>query len=51
MARRRPLSGERGQDATIRITPRVPLSKGQTASYTFQYDGTLTGARTAPSKA
>jgi len=43
-----PLSGERGQDATIRITPRLPLSKGQTGSYTFQYDGTLTGAEDGP---
>ncbi len=43
-----PLSGERGQDATIRITPRVPLSKGQTGSYTFQYDGTLTGTEDGP---
>lgn len=42
------LSGERGADATIRITPRVPLAKGQTGAYTFQYDGTLTGAEDGP---
>src|SRR5664279_5148743 len=43
-----PLSGERGQDATIRITPHVPLAKGQSGTYTFQYDGTLTGAEDGP---
>lgn len=43
-----PLSGERGQDATIRITPRVPLHKGQISTYTFQYDGTLTGQEDGP---
>jgi aminopeptidase N len=42
------LSGERGQDATIRITPHVHLTKGQTSTYTFQYDGTLSGAEDGP---
>src|SRR5271165_4815287 len=31
---RNPLTGERGQDATIRITPKAALSKGQTTTYT-----------------
>ncbi|HVJ09765.1 MAG TPA: tetratricopeptide repeat protein [Acidisarcina sp.] len=42
------LSGERGQDSTIRIAPRVPLQKGQTVTYTFQYDGTLSGQEDGP---
>ncbi|HEY0759382.1 MAG TPA: M1 family aminopeptidase [Acidisarcina sp.] len=42
------LTGERGQDATIRIALPRPLNKGQTAVYTFQYDGTLSGTEESP---
>jgi aminopeptidase N len=43
-----PLAGERGQDASVRVTPRKPLTKGQTYTYTFQYDGTLSGQEEGP---
>jgi aminopeptidase N len=42
------LSGERGQDATIRLTLASRLTKGQTATYTFVYDGTLSGSEESP---
>jgi aminopeptidase N len=42
------LSGERGQDATIRLTLPARLAKGQTATYTFLYDGTLSGSEESP---
>ncbi len=35
------LSGERGAEATLRITPAQPLSKGQTYTWTFYYSGAL----------
>ena len=35
------LSGERGAEATLRITPQTPLSKGQTYTWTFYYSGAL----------
>jgi aminopeptidase N len=38
------LSGERGQDATIRLALPTPLARGQNATYTFQYGGVLTGS-------
>ncbi len=38
------LSGERGTDATIRLTLPTPLAKGQTTTFTFEYGGVLTGA-------
>jgi aminopeptidase N len=45
---RAPMTGERGQDSTIRISPKTPLQKGQTTTYTFQYDGELTGQEDGP---
>jgi aminopeptidase N len=42
------LSAERGQNATIRVTPAQPLPKGATATYTFTYTGTLSGSEDGP---
>ena len=42
------LSGERGTDATIRLTLPAPLAKGQTTTFTFEYGGVLTGAEESP---
>lgn len=42
------LEGERGQDATIRLTPATPLTKGTPTTWTFQYDGTLSGTEEGP---
>ena len=42
------LSGERGQDATIRLSLPSRLAKGQAATYTFVYDGTLSGTEESP---
>jgi aminopeptidase N len=35
------LSGERGAESSLRITPQQPLIKGQTYNWTFYYSGTL----------
>ena len=35
------LSGERGAEASLRITPAQPLIKGQTYTWTFSYSGAL----------
>jgi aminopeptidase N len=37
----KPLSGERGANATVIVTPPTPLIKGQQYTYTFAYDGML----------
>ncbi len=42
------LTGERLADGTIRVTPAAPLAKGQTAHWTFQYEGTITGTEDGP---
>lgn len=42
------LNGERGQNATMRVTPTTALQKGNTATYTFDYDGTLSGSEESP---
>jgi aminopeptidase N len=42
------INGERGQNATVRVTPATPLQKGDTATYTFDYEGTLTGEEESP---
>lgn len=42
------INGERGQNATMRVTPTAPLQKGDKATYTFDYDGTLTGDEESP---
>jgi tetratricopeptide (TPR) repeat protein len=40
-AKNLPLNGERGAEASLRITPQTPLSKGQTYTWTFYYSGAL----------
>ena len=42
------LTGERLADGTIRVTPASPLAKGQTAHWTFEYEGTITGTEDGP---
>lgn len=42
------LSGERGSDASVRLTLPTAMAKGQSATYTFTYDGTLTGSEEGP---
>ncbi len=42
------LSGERGTDATIRLTLTTPMSKGQTTTFTFEYGGVLSGTEESP---
>ncbi|MBW4026757.1 MAG: tetratricopeptide repeat protein [Acidobacteria bacterium] len=37
------LTGERGASSTVRITPASTLAKGQSYTWNFTYDGTLTG--------
>ena len=36
-----PLSGERGAEASLRITPATPLSQGKSYTWTFYYSGAL----------
>jgi aminopeptidase N len=40
-SRNQPLNGERGAEASLRITPQQPLTKGQTYTWTFYYSGAL----------
>ena len=47
-ARNHPLSAERGQSSTIRVTAPTPLSKGDTAQWTFQYEGELENGEGSP---
>jgi aminopeptidase N len=42
------LSGERGTDATIRLTLPTPMAKGQSTTFTFEYGGVLTGSEQSP---
>jgi len=42
------LSGERGPNATISIALASPMSKGASATFTFVYDGTLSGTEESP---
>ncbi len=42
------LSGERGANATISIALASPMSKGASATYTFAYEGTLSGTEESP---
>ncbi len=42
------LSGERGPNATISIALANPMSKGASATFTFVYDGTLSGSEESP---
>jgi aminopeptidase N len=43
-----PLSGERGPNATVIVTPTAPLVKGQQYTYVFTYDGMLDGDAGSP---
>jgi aminopeptidase N len=47
-AKNHPLSAERGQSSTIRVTPGTPLAKGDTAQWTFQYEGELENGEGSP---
>ena len=42
------LEGERTADGSIRVTPGAPFVQGQTLHWTFEYEGTLTGAEDGP---
>jgi hypothetical protein len=42
------LTGERSADGTIRVTPAASFVAGQPARWTFDYDGTITGAEDGP---
>ncbi len=42
------LDGERTADGSIRVTPSTPFLPGQTVSWTFAYDGTITGNEDGP---
>jgi aminopeptidase N len=42
------LSGERGTDATIRLTLPAPMAKGQSTTFTFEYGGVLSGTEESP---
>jgi aminopeptidase N len=44
----KPLSGERGANATVIVTPPTPLVKGQQYTYIFTYDGMLEGDAGSP---
>jgi aminopeptidase N len=44
----KPLSGERGPNATVIVTPTAPLVKGQKYTYIFTYDGELNGDAGSP---
>ena len=42
------LSGERGPNATISVALPSPMSKGASATFTFVYEGTLSGSEESP---
>src|SRR5580700_1546562 len=42
------LSGERGPNATISVALTSPMSKGAKATFTFDYEGTLSGSEESP---
>ncbi|HZD78332.1 MAG TPA: tetratricopeptide repeat protein, partial [Acidobacteriaceae bacterium] len=42
------LNAQRGQSSTLRVTPSGPLAKGDTAVWTFEYDGTLENGEGSP---
>ncbi len=43
-----PLNGERGPNATISIALPNPMHKGASATFTFVYEGTLSGSEESP---
>jgi aminopeptidase N/predicted negative regulator of RcsB-dependent stress response len=42
------LEGERTADGSIRVTPPAPFVAGQPVHWTFEYEGTITGAEDGP---
>ncbi len=44
----KPLTGERGPNATVIVTPPAPLVKGHQYTYVFTYDGMLNGDAGSP---
>jgi len=42
------LTGERSADGTIRVTPGSPIVKGQPQTWTFLYEGVITGNEDGP---
>jgi aminopeptidase N len=42
------LNGERGPNATISVALTSPMSKGAKATFTFEYEGTLSGSEESP---
>ncbi len=42
------LTGERSADGTIRITPATPFVPGKAVSWTFEYEGVITGNEDGP---
>src|ERR1700722_3136965 len=42
------LNGERGPNATISVALTSPMSKGAKATFTFDYEGTLSGSEESP---
>jgi Tfp pilus assembly protein PilF len=43
-----PLNAQRAASSTLRVTPAEPLAKGETAVWTFEYDGTLENGDNSP---
>ena len=42
------LTGDRSADGTIRVTPATPIAKAVAENWTFEYEGTITGAEDGP---
>jgi aminopeptidase N len=42
------INAERGQNATVRVSPTAPMQKGDKDTYTFDYAGTLSGTEESP---
>jgi hypothetical protein len=42
------LDGERTADGSVRVTPTAPFTEGQTVTWTFVYDGIITGNEDGP---
>lgn len=47
-AKGHPLNAERGQASLLRVTPSDPLAKGDSATWTFEYEGTLENGDGSP---
>ncbi len=42
------LTGDRSADGTIRVAPAIPFVRGKVEVWTFDYEGTITGAEDGP---